>query len=512
MPPSNDLKPTLHVTGRKRWQNWHGNFEQPLKQLIDVWNARPEVADVKGYNATTKGLQEVIADALRNGDSVRALGGGWSFSPVAATDGVLLNTRPLNYRFRIGGDQTHPGYGGDASNLVFVQCGTSIADLNSYLKGEGKSLKTSGASNGQTIAGALSTGTHGAALDVGAIQEYVLALHLIVSPDRTVWLERASDPVVADALPNMLGAEIIRNDDLFKAALVSFGSFGIIHGVVIEATTLFYLQAYRQLMPLDQRLWKAIAALDFNDITLPRPSNERPFHFQVVINPYDVAGGAYVTVMYKDSSPAADCEAPTPGSKITQGDSALEVIGVITDIASDVTPTVVNRLTKDVYKEYAGVCGTHGELFTDTTTRGKAASTAMGIPLGQVRNAVEIVLRLIDEHPAPALVALRYVRASDGTLAFTSHQPHTCVLEIDGPRSRRVTALYRRAWRALDEAGIPYTFHWGKMNHLDANRVRKIYGDARVDAWIDARRTLLTTSDLRRVFANDFLKRLGMND
>ncbi|MCI0693063.1 FAD-binding protein [candidate division KSB1 bacterium] len=251
MPPD-DLKPNFQVTGHKQWVNWHENFKpQPLKKLIDVWNVRPEESRIEWYNAATKGFQEVIADALRRGDSMRAIGGGWSFSDVTRTDGILLNTRPLNYRFRIDHNQAHPGYGGDASNLAFVQCGISIADLNRYLRNKGKSLKTSGASNGQTIVGAFSTGTHGSALDVGSIQDYVVALHLIVAPERAVWLERASQPVIADTFPSMLGAELIRDDDLFNAALVSFGCFGIIHGVVIEATDLYYLQAYRRLMPLN---------------------------------------------------------------------------------------------------------------------------------------------------------------------------------------------------------------------------------------------------------------------
>ena len=113
---------------------------------------------------------------------------------------------------------------------------------------------------------------------------------------------------------------------------------------------------------------------------------------------------------------------------------------------------------------------------------------------------------------APALVALRYVRASDATLAFTFHRPHTCILEIDGPRTNRVRNAYKRLWRALDQADISYTFHWGKINNLDDRRVRKMYGQPRVNAWLNARRTLLTTAKLRSVFSNDFLRRVRLHD
>lgn len=505
------LEPDFRVSPLRRWVNWHETFKpQSIRKLVDVWNARPNETSARSYNATTGGLQALIEEALIHGSSIRALGGGWSFSDVARTDGIVINTRPLNYRFAVAASQTHPNFHGDATNLAFVQCGISVADLSRHLMSRQKSLKTSGASNGQTIAGALSTGTHGSAIDVGAVPDYVVALHLIVSPQRSVWLERASNPIVDDAYPRIFGAELIRDDALFNAALVSFGSFGIVHGVMVEATDLYFLHASRRLMPLDDGLWQAIEALDFGSIELPRPSDQRPYHFQVLLNPFDLDDGAYVTVMYKGAIRAGNGTPPGNGSRIVPGDSALEVVGQILQFASVLTPVVANHLVKANYKPYENISGTHAEIFADTTTRGKAASTAMGMALGQVRPAVDIALRIIREQQAPALVALRFVRASEATLAFTCHRPFTCVLEVDGPQTRQMTGTFRRIWRALDAAGIRYTFHWGKMNDLDAQRVRTLFGQERIDAWLAARRQLLPESRLRQVFANDFLRGLRL--
>ena len=44
----------------------------------------------------------------------------------------------------------------------------------------------------------MSTGTHGSALDVGAVQDYVVGLHLVLAPDRHLWIERKSYPVTVD--------------------------------------------------------------------------------------------------------------------------------------------------------------------------------------------------------------------------------------------------------------------------------------------------------------------------
>lgn len=504
------MPPTIHETGLKRWQNWHQNYSQKVERLVDVWNADPRRSTMEGYRDTTQGLQGLIQEALQRGQECRAFGGGWSLSTAPATSGTLINTKPLNYLFPT--PPTHPASEGRRPRLLFAQCGVSIAELNQHLKKQSQpqALWTSGASNGQTIAGATATGTHGAALGFGAVQDYVVGLHLIVGPGRSVWLERASTPVIRDDIPGKLGAELIRDDALFDAALVSFGSFGIVHGVLLETSDLYFLESFRIRMPLDESLWRAIDQLDFSAIPLPGPAGQRPYHFQLVINPHDLTRGVYVTVMYRHSQCPPGSSPPSPGSKLTQGDSAFEIIGTLTDIVTELTPPLMSQLIDRFYPEYTNICGTPDELFTDTTTRGKATGSAMGVPLGMVRRTLEAALDVNDGYPVAALLSLRYVKASRATLAFTGHAPVTCVLDIDGPWSVRTRTYCQRVWKRLREEQIPYTFHWGKLNDLDAASVQSMYGP-RVEAWLNARRALLTTPALRATFANDYLRAMGLD-
>ena len=116
---------------------------------------------------------------------------------------------------------TNPAYGGDAAKLRFVECGNSVAALNDYLFAAGLSIKGCGSNNGQTIAGALSTGTMAAPTSFGAMQEMVVGLHLITGPDKHVYLERKSYPVMQSAFAESIGADFIQDDTLFNAALVS---------------------------------------------------------------------------------------------------------------------------------------------------------------------------------------------------------------------------------------------------------------------------------------------------
>ena len=254
------------------WQNWHQTVTQPVRRFDVLRNDDETRSTISGYMATARKVQSLILDAVEQDVSLRAVGGGWSFTRIAATDGIALSTQRLNYRFSLSqGDLVQPNPFPPNCLPVLLQGGISIADVNTFLASRGHALPTSGASNGQTIAGALATGTHGAALGIGAIPEFVSALHIANSPDgRTLWLERASRPVLSQAAATALGVHVVRNDDQFNAALVSFGCFGVVLGVVVEPVPLYWLHAYMDAFDLTlQSTWDAIHALSFAGLALP---------------------------------------------------------------------------------------------------------------------------------------------------------------------------------------------------------------------------------------------------
>lgn len=502
----------------KSWKSRHETFTQSgIKHFLDIWNVNPEQSTKDGYKTTTLAIQALIAEAIAENKTLRALGGSWSFSKAAATDGIMLNTKPLNYMFAVDQQDLHASFQGKAGNLFFCQCGTNIARLNRVLLSKGKALPTSGASNGQTIAGALSTGTHGSAFQFGAIPEYVVALHIITGPNESYWLEREKRAIVSDAYAKNFASKIERDTELFNAALVSFGSFGIIHGVMIEARDNYYLTSERLQLPLDAALWKAITTLDLSDLmtAVNKAGTTRTIanmhHFEVVVNPFDGTDNAYVTLMHEDAQRPAGIPQPEPHGNIARGDSTLGVIGALLDMVPKLTPDVVNLLFRNVYKEHPPFCGTRGQIFGDTTTRGVSFSAGLGIPVSRVQEALTEAKAIIKKDKAPIVLGMRFVKASQGTLSFTYHSPYTCIFETDGPKSQKVITCTEKIWKRFSEIGIPYTFHWGKCNNLDKTNVRKMYGDERIADWLAARKKLLSTSQLRQVFSNEFLVNLDLH-
>jgi FAD/FMN-containing dehydrogenase len=494
-------------TGITRWANRHETYVQPLQQVLQAVNL-PGPDPLQRYNAMTAELRGLIARALQSGTRVRALGGGWSFSGAPATDGLLLDTSPLNLWFRIRGRSIHPAFSGPADGLYFVQCGNSIAGLNRNLRAERRSLRTTGASNGQTIVGAMSTGTHGAALNLGAVQDYVVGIHLVLSPERHIWLERASYPVTVDGFAGLLGAEPLRDDDTFNAVLVGLGAFGLVHGVMIETDPIFLFEVHRKRRKLDASLRRAISALDFTGSGLPG-GDERPRHFEVLFNPYDLDPGPYVTTMYQRPY-RPDYPRPTPNQEgVAPGDDALGFIGTFTDTIPPLIPKAVNFLVgRKIQLTASPIEGDTSDIFPTTTTRGQAAGTGIGVPIARVLEVVDLILAINRDHgPFPCLVALRFVPRTGATLGFTRFD-HTCVIDVDGPLSNRTRSFYSRIWQALATSGISYTMHWGKLLGLSAAEVRRLYGDA-VDRWLGIRRGLLSV-ELRGVFSNRFLEELDL--
>lgn len=119
-----------------------------------------------------------------------------------------------------------------------------------------------GGAGGQTVFGAITTGTHGSDFDMPPISDFVVAIHLVADGGKHYWIERSQSifPVsrirnlnhITDdnKLKSLYGSrlyggsnnfEIIRNDNIFNAVVVGAGRFGIVYSIVMRACRQFSL-------------------------------------------------------------------------------------------------------------------------------------------------------------------------------------------------------------------------------------------------------------------------------
>ncbi len=221
-----------------QWHNWVG-----YEQFNGANHYQPN---------TLQQLIAIVNGAVQGNEQVRAVGSGWAYSEVAVPANTLVETFGLNgflggpYGGRLlGALPAQPG----AEVLVHVEAGITIHQLNVLLEGLELGLPTAGGSSGQTVCGALSTGTHGGDFNQPPVADMVRAIQLVSPEGKLYWIERGktsgaiSDvPDVQKIAPYIELAHIIYDDNFFNSVLVSFGSMGIIYSLVIAVRPRYWLQ------------------------------------------------------------------------------------------------------------------------------------------------------------------------------------------------------------------------------------------------------------------------------
>lgn len=191
------------------WQNWCG--------LVDCAPAAFEMP------SSVDEVVRVVKDAARAGRRIRVAGSGHSFTDLVKTNETLISLDRLQ-----GIEQV------DKSNhRATALAGTKLWHLNELLDEQGLAMENLGDINKQSIAGAVSTGTHGTGIRYGNIPTQVIALTLVTADGSVIECSEEKDR------------------DLFKAAQVSVGSFGIIVKVRLRLQGAYNLRYVRKRSTID---------------------------------------------------------------------------------------------------------------------------------------------------------------------------------------------------------------------------------------------------------------------
>ncbi|HUP99392.1 MAG TPA: D-arabinono-1,4-lactone oxidase [Aeromicrobium sp.] len=203
------------------WRNWTGDEACESRRI-----ERPRSADE---------LSEVVAAASATGQGpIRAVGAGHSFGDIVCTDGVLISLDNLFGLLRYD----------EVTGYATVAAGTRLFQLNSLLDEVGRAMANLGDINVQSVAGAISTATHGTGARLGNLATQVVAL----------------DIVTADGSVRTVNA----GDDLM-ASRVSLGALGIISAVTLRTVPEFRLHGVDERRPLEETLLRLDEFTDVNE-------------------------------------------------------------------------------------------------------------------------------------------------------------------------------------------------------------------------------------------------------
>ncbi len=224
----------ITAASKEPWENWARNraVRNPMAHC---------------HPSTLEEVVSIVKTAEKTpGARVRAVGSSWSFSDIAETPSVIVETNEINRLIgHVIDKSVLTDQAPDPKYLIHVGAGIKVEDLMLTLDGMNLAPFTMGGSSGQTLAGVISTSVHGSNWDRGPIPNAVRAIHLVGPGGIQHWIEPDQWRITNEVpLRARLGPEvqIHYDDDWFDSVLVSMGSMGIITSVVLEVTDQYILE------------------------------------------------------------------------------------------------------------------------------------------------------------------------------------------------------------------------------------------------------------------------------
>ena len=190
----------------RKWRNWAGN-QRSQPRVVE----RPK---------SEQDVVQAVQRATQSGLRVKAIGSGHSFTAISKPDETMLDMSALNKVTEI-----------DAVNgVVRVQSGIVLSELNEHLERHGLSMPNLGDVTYQTLAGAMSTSTHGTGLTRTGLAAQVIGFRLVLASGEVMVCSEEE------------------NQEVFHCGRVSLGALGVVTEYAIRVVPLFNLHAVERPM------------------------------------------------------------------------------------------------------------------------------------------------------------------------------------------------------------------------------------------------------------------------
>jgi len=418
------------------WENWLDDHE------------RSGATDYR-FSGRKRAIQAVAQNAR---GEFRAVGSGHSHSEAARPRSNFSDLKGISGKLRMpwlrdANDSFWNSSSVDRSKLVRLGAGTVLKDLNLHiLPNEGLALQNMGSFDGQTLGGAINTATHGTGLGLGSFADLVRSVELITVPESPIAsgqpvvrmfriepTDGVTDPVEFGKDTNRHDMALIQDDEIFRNAVVGYGSLGVATAYTLELRDPYWLRENNYIE-------------SWNNLNLYQEAqNHRHLNVLVDLAGPQVTGNPnpnpLCRVRTQDIVPSrnrAPTERRTIGDTIggvTEailseiGELPLEVISNLNDPVS-----VIEQFPRDLMRDVANAAspfkGGHNETLWHYALRrvpdktgpqdkpvppNKAITTEVAVPASQVKPAVETVIRTVqnDGRFFPIPLGIRFTAETD---------------------------------------------------------------------------------------------------
>lgn len=430
------------------WRNWGRTVEaHPTESL---------------FPTTTAEIARIVERAADAGTSLKTVGAGHSFSPCAATDGILLSLDNL-----VGVKAVTPVYGpgGEPAGAdVTLWAGTRLRNAGPLLWELGLAQENLGDIDAQTIAGAISTGTHGTGAGFGSIHTTVTGLQIVTGTGE------------------ILDCDAQQNSEIFHAARVGLGALGVLASVTVRCVPAFALRSVERPGTVDEVSSDLEAFLRSDD------------HVEFFWFPH-------TDLIAKKTITRIPADAPlSPKSSF-----ARKRDNFLTNYAFELLCKAVTRrpgLTRHVNSLSGRLMGnasysdrSYSVFSTNRDVRFRELE--YGVPFADAEEVFAELRAAFEpaDHPTPFPIEVRAVRGDDVPLSTASGRDsvYFSVHQYIGMDAEPIFDVVEPIFRAA--GGRP---HWGKMHSLGAADLAELY--PRFDEFVAVRDAV----DPERVFRNGY--------
>ena len=328
------------------------------------------------------------------------------------------------------------------TGLVKAEAGIGLRDLSEQLYDNGLALENMGDIDVQTLAGAISTATHGTGARLGNISSQIEAMELMLADGSICECSNASDP------------------DTLRAARVGLGALGVIVSVTLRCVPAFTIDRVDHRRPLAETLERLDELADSND------------HFEFYTLPHS-------EIALLRESKRGDW-APRPHGRAREYVEEIVLENRVFDVLARLGrrfPSAIPKLNRAV-SQLIGSSRKVDRSYAVYGSKRLVRFTEMeyGIPREAGAEAVRRVLEVIDRRGFAVGFPLevRFVAADDAYLS-PSNGRDTCYIAVHMYRGMEWYPYFRAVEAIMTSYdGRP---HWGKRHFQSAATLAPRYPD-----------------------------------
>ena len=411
-----------------RLQNWSGNLTYSTGNVF--------------YPKSVEEVQQL----LKKHDKIKALGTRHCFNTIADSKDNLLSTRDLNKVVSLD-RQNH---------TVTVEGGVKYGELAPYLHKEGFALHNLASLPHISVAGSITTATHGSGVKNGNLSSAVVGLEIVKADGSIVHLSKTKD-----------GAKL-------NAAVVGLGALGVITKVTLQIQPTYMMK---------QHVFTGL------------PMSELKQHFEKIVS------AGYSVSLFTDWQSDQINEIWIKSRIGTDKDENLKEFYGAKAATKNLHPII--GLSAENCTEQMGVPGPWYERLPHfkmgfTPSSGKELQSEFFVPFDHAVEAIEAVARLGNQiGPHLFITEIRTIAADDLWMSPTHNQKSVAIHFTWKQETEAVLKLLPQIERELS----PFKArpHWGKIFTIPAKTLAVRYEK------MDAFKALAAEYDPHGKFRNRFL-------